>query len=124
MKSKIIITLFSLILLINSCDENDNESIICTHVFIHGLEINLIEKGTTNSVNGYVKIIIEDDDYEEILESSEPNNSFYGAGERKGTYTLTITSNNYKTFVSEPIIVIADECHVKTVSKTFELELK
>jgi len=44
----------------------------------------------------------------------EDNNSFTGAGERAGTYTLTVVSPNYQTFTSEPITVLADQCHVIT----------
>lgn len=124
MKSTKIIAIISFLLLLNSCKENDNEEVICTFIYIYGLEISLIEKSTANPVTGAVKIIAKDGNYEETLENYDLNYPFYGAGERRGTYVLTITSDNYKTFVSEPIVVTGDECHVKTVSKTFQLEPK
>ncbi len=124
MKSIQMIAIVSFILLFNGCKENDDENIICTLNYVYGLDINLVEKSTENPITGNVKIIAKDGDYEETLENYDPSTSFYGAGERKGTYTLTVTSDNYKTYISEPIVVTSDECHVITVSKTFELELK
>jgi hypothetical protein len=117
------IAMISFILLFNSC-ENKNDEIICTLNYVYGLNIKLIQKSTTNPINGVVKIIAKDGSYEETLENANPNDSFFGAGERRGTYILTVTSDNYKTYTSEPILVTGDECHVTTVSKTFELELK
>tara|TARA_R110002072_G_scaffold82967_1_gene188671 strand:- start:70 stop:444 length:375 start_codon:yes stop_codon:yes gene_type:complete len=124
MKSIKIITLFTLILMFTNCEENNDNPIICTQIFVHGLEINVTEKGATNPITGAVKITASDGNYKETLENSDPNMAFYGAGERRGTYILTVTSDNYKTFESEPIIVTADECHVITEKRTFELELK
>lgn len=124
MKSTKIIAMVSFILLFNSCTQNDDENIICTLNYVYGLDISLIEKSTANPITGAVKIIAKDGDYEKILENSNPNTSFFGAGERRGIYILTVTSDNYKTYVSEPIVVTGDECHVITVSKTFELEPK
>ncbi len=91
---------------------------------MHGLEINLVEKTTLNPINGTIIIVAKDGNYEKTLENTNPNISFYGAGERRGTYILTVTSDNYKTYISNPIIVSGDECHVFTEKRTFELELK
>ncbi len=124
MKSIKLIALFTFICSFNSCKENNTENIICTYNFVYGLAINFTEKTTANPINGNITIVAKDGNYEETLEISESNMSFYGAGERKGTYILTVTADNYKTFVSEPIIVTADECHVLTEKRTFELELK
>ena len=122
MKLKVTILFIGIILLFNSCEENDTENIICSYIYVHGLKISLTEKN--NPINGAIKIIATEDNYEETLENSDPNMPFYGAGERKGTYILIVTSDNYKTFVSEPIVVTADECHVIPEIRTFELDLK
>ena len=126
MKSIKIIALLIFLFFLNSCENNSNdkELIICTQNFVYGLVINLTEKTTANPINGNIIIVAKYGNYEETLENSDPNMSFYGAGERKGTYIVTVTTDNYKTFVSEPIIVTADECHVTTEKRTFELELK
>ncbi|WP_299433951.1 hypothetical protein [uncultured Aquimarina sp.] len=44
--------------------------------------------------------------------------TFIGAFERTGTYTLTIRGDGYETFTSTiPIIVDKDICHVITESR-------
>ncbi|MCF7559688.1 hypothetical protein L3X39_03490 [Sabulilitoribacter multivorans] len=63
-----------------------------------------------------------DGPHQETLVLSESSNSFYGAGERAGTYTLTITSLDYQTYVSDPIEVSRDECHV--ITETIEILLQ
>lgn len=124
MKSIKIIAIVSFILLFNSCKENKDENIICTLNFVYGLQVNLVEKTTANPITGAVTVVAKEGNYEETLENSDPNNPFFGAGERRGSYIITVTSDNYKTFVSEPVVVTGDQCHVTTVSKTIELELK
>ncbi|MFK8060824.1 MAG: hypothetical protein AB8B78_12130 [Polaribacter sp.] len=124
MKSKTIIAIVSLVLLFNSCKENEKDNIICTLEFIYGINITLIDVKTSKPISDNVKAVIKDGNYEEILEVIESNVPLLGAGERAGTYIVTITSDNYKTFVSEPIIVKANECHVIPEVKTFKLEPK
>lgn len=122
MKAIKMIAIVSCILLFNQCNENEPEEVVCTLNYVYGLHINLIEKSTTNPIYGAVTIIATEGNHEETLENYGSNSSFFGAGERQGTYVLTITSVNYKTFISEPIEVDGDECHVNTQSRTFELE--
>ena len=124
MKSKYLIAIVSFMLLLGSCEDKESENIICTLNFVNGLDINLIEKSTGNSITGNAQIVAKDGNYSETMQNIENNVSFTGAGERKGTYILTVTSDNYKTFISDPITVNADECHVITEYRTYDLELK
>ena len=39
-----------------------------------------------------------------------------GAGERPGTYDITITKDGFMTWTAENVTVTADECHVIPVS--------
>lgn len=110
--------------LLLSCEEQNEEPVTCTLEFVYGLHITLIDANTKESITDNITVVIKDGDYEEVLQTIESSTHFFGAGERSGTYTVTVTSDNYKTFVSEPILVTSNECHVKTVSKTFELEPK
>ncbi|PQJ80094.1 hypothetical protein [Polaribacter porphyrae] len=123
MKSKKLIALFTYLIVFIGCKEQNND-IICTLEFVYGLNITLIDAETSKPIEGNVKVVIKDGNYEEVLQGVESGIPFFGAGERSGTYTITITSNNYKTFVSNPIVVTANECHVITVTKTFNLERK
>jgi hypothetical protein len=121
MKSKKTIILVTILTIFLGCKEGKNSDTFCTLEFVYGLNINLIDANTSETITDDVNVIIKDGDYEEVLTNTESDTHFFGAGERPGTYTITITSNNYKTFISEPVVVTGDVCHVTTVAKTFEL---
>ncbi|WP_397444780.1 hypothetical protein [Polaribacter sp. R77954] len=102
------------------CEEKGNE-IVCTTEYVYGLHVTLLDASNSLPITDDVTVVIKDDNYEEVLQIIESNNSFFGAGERSGTYTITIISNSYITFVSEPITVTRNICHVIPVSKTIAL---
>ena len=121
MKPKKLIILITLLTIFLGCKEEENLT-ICTLEFVYGLNITLINANTSMPITDEVNVVIKDGNYEEVLTRLESDVPFLGAGERAGTYFLTITSNAYKTFISEPIIVEANECHVIPVVKTIQLE--
>lgn len=114
MKTKILFLFLSvLITLMSSCKTCGNDDdIFCTEVFVYGLSVTLKDANTGAIITEDVTISAIDGSYEETLMRIESSNSFLGAGERAGTYTLTIESPNYQNFTSESITVFADECHV------------
>lgn len=120
MKSKKIITMITVLTLFFGCKEEKNIT-ICTLEFVYGINITLINADTSDAIIDDVKVVIKDGNYEEIITNIESSTPFFGAGERAGTYIVTITSNKYKTFISDPIIVEANECHVIPELKTFKL---
>ena len=46
---------------------------------------------------------------------------YVGAGERAGTYTLTVEAEGFEPVTIEDIVVEADECHVIGVSREVTL---
>ena len=46
---------------------------------------------------------------------------YLGAGERAGTYTLTVDADGFETAVIEDIVVDADICHVIPVTREVSL---
>lgn len=122
MKSQKIILFVFLLSIFLGCNDLNDDSFHCTTEYVYGLNITLIDKETKAEITKDVKVTIQDGDYEEVLQGE--SSLFYGAGERAGTYIVTVTSDNYKTFISDPITVTEDACHVNSVSRTFELEPK
>ena len=59
--------------------------------------------------------------YQEILEEWYPG-EYAGAGERAGTYALTVVANGFETVTVDEIVVDADECHVIGVSNQIALQ--
>lgn len=114
MTIKFLIPLSVLLFCITSCNTDDDnvKGLFCTEQFVYGLNVSLIDATTLNPITTAIEIIATDGDYEETLITSSSIGSFFGAGEREGTYVITVTSANYQTYVSEPISVSADRCHV------------
>lgn len=58
-------------------------------------------------------VVATSGNYSETLQFFDPQNPiFYGAYERAGTYTITVTKAGRQTYVSQPIVVTRDICHV------------
>lgn len=115
MKSKFLATLFTLLICISGCKSDDDFSTItCNEQFVFGINVTLIDATTSNKITTGVTLSIKDGNYEETLMTHDSIDSFWGAGERPGNYIITVTSNNYQTYVSNPIQVLSDECHVIT----------
>ncbi len=110
------------IFLISSCDSNDDDGgINCTLEHVYGLNITLKNIETEEIITENITVIATDTNYEEELMVSPENTTFVGAGERAGTYIITVNSNDFETFISEPIILTSDECHVIPQAHTFYL---
>ncbi|MBD0831390.1 hypothetical protein [Aestuariibaculum sediminum] len=111
-----------------SCSKNNDsdEGIICTDIFVYGLNITLIDAETqnkiTNNATNNVEVKVTEGNYKEIFKQFTGFDSFSGAGERPGTYVITVTSAKYKTFISDPITIETDGCHV--ISKVLEFNLQ
>jgi hypothetical protein len=123
MKKLFLFFLFSTLFFISSCEDNDDNQIFCTDQFVYGLNVIVLDASTGNPIFQDIEVKAVDGTYLEILElvpSSEY--AFVGAGERAGTYVVTITKAGYQTYTSAPIVVTRDECHVIPQSLTVNLQ--
>ncbi|PKG81916.1 hypothetical protein CXF85_15375 [Colwellia sp. 75C3] len=117
------LSLLSLIALAG-CEEkttNDGDVIACTEEFSPALRINVFDKetGFPNACGATVKV--QDGDFVEELtneagESCTENFTFSVAGERKGTYDITVIKEDHINWVQYDTVVTANICHVNTIS--------
>jgi hypothetical protein len=109
---------FLLLLSLFSCNEaSETESIICTTEARAGLNVSvtLAESSSNIPISEGVTVIATDGNYSETLEFYDLQNPiFSGAYERPGTYIITVTKPGRQTYVSQPIRVTRDVCHVIT----------
>ncbi len=98
------------LLLLTQC--NDDNQFACTEQFVYGLNITIKDSNTNTVITENITVIALDGDYEEQLMIIEGFDTFIGAGERPGNYSIEVTSLSYQTFNSEIIQVDADQCHV------------
>ena len=102
-------------LVLVSCSNDDgNSEPSCTLEFVLGLNVTVRDVVTTNPITQDVVVTATDGNYSEVLELIAGTEIFGGAGERAWNYTLTVTAPGFETFVSDPVRVTANECHVIT----------
>lgn len=123
MKKLFLFFLFTTVFFTSSCDDNDDNQIFCTDQFVYGLNVIILDASTGNPIFQDIEVKAVDGTYEEIL-GLVPGleYAFVGAGERAGTYIITITKAGYQTYTSVPIVLTRDECHVIPQSLTVNLQ--
>lgn len=123
MKKIILLLMLSPLLIATSCDNDDNNQIVCTDQFVYGLNVIILDATTGNPIFQDVEVKAVDGTYQEILELVPGlEYAFVGAGERAGIYTVTITKTGYQTYISSPIVVNRNICHVIPQSLTVNLQ--
>jgi hypothetical protein len=106
----------------SSCEDIDDNQIFCTDQFVYGLNVIVLDASTGNPIFQDIEVKAVDGTYQEILELVPGlEYAFVGAGERAGTYVVTITKAGYQTYTSAPIVLTRDECHVIPQSLTVNL---
>ena len=87
-----------------------NDGIICTAEWVSGVTVNLTDAATGEPITG-ATLTLTEGDYTETMEN--PGSGFYsGAGERPGTYTLTIGATGYESQTRTDLVVHDAPCHV------------
>ena len=123
MKKLFLFFLFTTVFFISSCEDNDDNQIFCTDQFVYGLNVIVLDAVTGNPIFQDIEVKAVDGAYQEILELVPGlEYAFVGAGERAGTYVVTVTKAGYQTYTSAPIILTRDECHVIPQSLTVNLQ--
>jgi hypothetical protein len=123
MKKLFLFFLFTTVFFISSCEDNDDNQIFCTDQFVYGLNVIVLDAVTGNPIFQDIEVKAVDGAYQELLELVPGlEYAFVGAGERSGTYVVTITKAGYQTYTSAPIILTRDECHVIPQSLTVNLQ--
>lgn len=111
------------LLLITSCQSNNDDPIVCTDQYVYGLTIIVLDATTGNPIFQDVEVKAVDGAYQEILQLVPGlEYTFVGAGERTGTYTITVTKEGFQTYTSVPITLTSDACHVIPQSLTVHLQ--
>ena len=113
---------FAFMTLCASCFCKEPEEVICSTEYVYGLHITFKNASTNEVVTEGLTVIATENDYEETLMNDPGSDVFYGAGDRPGNYIITVTSDNYQTFISGVIPVGGDVCHVFTESLEITLQ--
>ena len=110
-----------------ACDVLDSQPVLCTGNFVWGLHVTVQDSATGAPSASGAQLIAHDGVYADS--SSFPpnrpdldNQPLVGAGEREGTYTVTVRKAGFVDWERTNVVVSADECHVRPVALTARLE--
>lgn len=98
-----------------------SDGVICTLQFVYGVNVTVTDENG-EPVSGATLTLTEGAYSETMMELGDFQPGVYvGAGERAGTYTLTVDADGFETAVIEDIVVDADICHVIPVTREVSL---
>mgnify|MGYP000375852280 CR=1 FL=1 len=105
------------------CGGDDDEPRICTEQFVYGLNVTITNASDNAVIIEGIVVIATDGDYNEILINHPNTDSFVGAGERPGNYSISVTGEGFESFTSDVVTVdmTSDNCHV--IPETVEISL-
>lgn len=92
---------------------------VCTTEFAYGLSATVVDADTGDSIDNAV-LTLREDDYTEVMDLL-PTESYAGAGERPGTYNLTIEVPDVPAKTIYGIEIDAGVCHVQ--GKSIEIRV-
>ena len=112
---------------LGACDSLDSRPIACTEVLVWGLHVTVQDSATGAPSASGAQLIARDGAYADTS-SYPPNRAdldalpLVAAGERAGTYTVTVRKTGFLDWERSHIVVTADECHVRPVALTARLK--
>lgn len=117
MRKILMLLCLSSLLMSHTCNDDDHyyyhDRYPCTEEARAGLNVMVSLNGNPNVSPQGITVTARDGNYIEDLHPYAPGFAhFSGAYERTGNYIITVSKENYETFVSNPIRVERDECHV------------
>jgi hypothetical protein len=98
---------------------------VCTALFAYGLSVTVVDSVTGTPASAGATVIASEGTYADsvVVPATASNSSSIGlAGERAGTYLVTVRKTGYKTWTKSGIVVTKDECHVKGVAITAKVQ--
>lgn len=98
------------------------ESIVCTDLFAYGLTVSVTDSSTQSAMSSGVSVVARDGSYVDSAAPFPGASTFALAGERAGTYSVTVRKVGYKDWVKSGIQVTKDVCHVQPVGVTARLQ--
>jgi len=113
------IGLVGLTLAASGCPFLGTGGVICTDIFVFGLTVN-VSNENGNPISG-AALTLTEGNLSETMQETFPG-QYAGAGERAGTYTLTVEAAGFTPLTLDNITVDADICHVIPVARDITLQ--
>lgn len=88
-----------------------NGGYVCTADFRFGINATALDATTNANITSGAYMVVSGGSYRDSV-SANPSGQLAAAGERAGTYTVTIGHPGYVSFTQSNVRVNRDECHV------------
>lgn len=98
------------------------DPVVCTLEARFGVSVQVVDAASGTALAEGSTMTLRDGDYVETTSESFDGRTLVGAGERAGTYIITVAREGYHSWVLTDVEVTEDECHVDPVSLLAELE--
>lgn len=108
----------SLLLVAGACDSLG--PVVCTDQFVYGIVLSAVDAVSKSPVSEGLQGITIQGSVSAPMEGS--GGTLVGAGETSGNFTVVVTAPGYKLWTRTNVEVTGDQCHVRTVHLTAELE--
>lgn len=92
----------------------------CSTNYVFGVVVT-VRDAATHAPLTTATVTLVDGAWREELTARPLETEYRGAGEREGTYAITVAAPGYRTSVARTVTVTGDECHVQPVSLTVDL---
>jgi len=115
MRKIFILLFFAPLLMATTCDDDDryHPGYPCTEIAVAGLNVTVTLDGNANITSDGITVTARSGNYiEDLVPDFSGAPMFSGAIERTGSYIITANKQGYETFVSQPVNVSSDRCHV------------
>lgn len=107
---------------VTACYEGDPWGpIACTSQFVFGLTVTVRDQSSTLPKAEDATLTLREGAYVEVVTDSWDGTTLKGAGERSGTYAVTVEHPGYEAWTRAGVEITEDECHVIPVSITADL---
>jgi hypothetical protein len=87
---------------------------MCTMQFVYGISATVTDATTGANITSGSYLVAREGSF--VDSASAMGDFLAAAGERAGTYTVTIGRPGYSSFMRTNVVVSRDECHVIPVS--------
>jgi len=108
-----------------ACSQPNDTGIACTAIYVYVLSVTVQDSVTGSPAAAGATVIARDGAYADstVVPASGANNTSVGlAGERAGTYSITVRKAAYQTWSKTGVQVTKDVCHVIPVQVAAKLQ--
>ena len=118
---------YSLVICAIGCSGSASSTSPCTHEFRPGVNVFVKDSLTNAGVASGASLVVREGSFKDSVAfpSGRPDLNDYNlaaAGERAGTYQITVSKPGYATWVQSNVRVTKNVCHVNTVTLTALLQ--